>query len=250
MTSDYEYILEYLVQQNHILVGGTTGSGKSVFINTLLLYLLKKSTNHAKAVNFYLIDPKKVDLQKYKHCKQTKAYACTDEQILRTLRNCVKLMNFAYKILQFCGKEKAENSPHSYIVIDEFADLMLSPRKKEIVQLVQRLTQLGRACNYHVILATQRPTRDVISGKIKTNLDTVLALHTADEQESRNLIHCSDSHYLPLYGEAILRCSLGQDTINISPQILEEQALIIANNLTWYGKQIASVRQKLFSLLT
>lgn len=192
--------LKAITESTHALVGGTTGSGKSVLLNTIINYLIAQGCN-----TLYLIDPKKVDLINFAGYKCIAGYASNMENILALLQNLVYKMDIEYKLMQF--KRKAKNTDHpTYIIIDEFADL-ITMRKKEVTQLICKLIQFGRACNYHLIIATQRPTRDVISGQIKANFTCTVALHTANKQESRNLIYSDDAYYLPQNGKMIINIS-------------------------------------------
>lgn len=185
-----------ILYQPHLLIAGATGSGKSVVINDLLKTILK-TYNH-KQVNYVLVDPKKVELSEYKHYKHCRGYADTDESAASLLNNVVNLMMSRYKEMQRKGLRKSDRR-HLWIFIDEYADLITTNRKN-VERSIIRIAQLGRAANIHLCLATQRPTRDIITGQIKVNLDSRLALRCPTSQDSRNILGVKGAEDLPKYG--------------------------------------------------
>ena len=164
-------------------------------INSTIYTALYKSPAQC---NLVLIDPKRVELVKYRNLPHTIAYASEPDQIIKTIQKCVDLMESRYKATQRRGAVKSTESD-VYIIIDEFADLMTTSKRETLPNLC-RLAQLGRAANIHLIIATQRPTRDIINGQIKVNLDSRLALRCPTHQDSRNIIDQKGAESLPRYG--------------------------------------------------
>lgn len=184
-----------MLEQPHLLIAGSTGSGKSVLINSLIYTALYKSPNRC---HFILIDPKRVELIDYKLLPHTIAYANEPPNIAAALVSAINLMESRYKLMQQ-QRIKKSNAADIYIIIDEFADLIIT-QKKQCLPLLIRISQLGRAANIHLIAATQRPTRDIISGQIKVNMDSRVALRCPTGQDSRNIINIKGAETLPRYG--------------------------------------------------
>lgn len=189
-------IYEDMASQTHLLIAGATGSGKSCCIQGILMSLLTRNPDNAQLV---LIDPKKVELIEYKDTVNAIAYADTTTSAIQVLNQLCDKMDKRYRVMQrkrirkFTGED-------IYVIIDEYADLKVTGGKA-ITEPVCRLAQLGRACGIHMFLATQRPTTDIIDGKVKVNLDAQVALHTRSKQDSRNIIGAAGAEELPRYGE-------------------------------------------------
>ncbi len=201
----------------HVLVAGTTGSGKSVAINALILSLLYKAD--ASEVRMILIDPKMLELSVYEGIPHLLAPVVTDmRQAANALNWCVAEMERRYKLMSMVGvrnlagfnqkikeAEKAgEKIPHPFsltpddpeplqelpmivVVIDELADLMMVVGKK-VEELIARLAQKARACGIHLVLATQRPSVDVITGLIKANVPTRVSFQVSSKIDSRTIL--------------------------------------------------------------
>lgn len=184
-----------MLQQPHLLIAGASGSGKSVLINSLIYTALYKSPND---LNLILIDPKRVELVDYKELPHCIAYASEPREIEDAINHAVYIMESRYKRMQ-AERIKKSTEADVYIIVDEFADLMTT-QKKETLPPLQRLAQLGRAANVHLILATQRPTKDIVSGQIKVNMDSRVALRCPTTQDSRNILDCSGAERLPRVG--------------------------------------------------
>jgi DNA segregation ATPase FtsK/SpoIIIE-like protein len=184
-----------MLKQPHLLIAGSTGSGKSVLINSLIYTALYKSPNKCR---FILIDPKRVELIDYKQLPHCIRYASEPGDITATLAWAVELMEQRYKRMQ---KQRTKESvePDIYIIIDEFADLMVT-QKKQCLPLLIRISQLGRAAHIHLTAATQRPTKDIVNGQIKVNMDSRVALRCPTGQDSRNIINIKGAETLPRYG--------------------------------------------------
>jgi DNA segregation ATPase FtsK/SpoIIIE, S-DNA-T family len=210
-------IVADLAKMPHLLVAGTTGSGKSVAINAMILSLLYKAT--ANEVRLILVDPKMLELSVYEGIPHLLAPVVTDmKQAAHALNWCVGEMDRRYRLMSALGvrnlsgfnqkladAEKAgqklpnpfsltpENPeplkelPLIVVVIDELADLMMVVGKK-VEELIARLAQKARAAGVHLILATQRPSVDVITGLIKANIPTRIAFQVSVKVDSRTIL--------------------------------------------------------------
>lgn len=206
-----------LAKMPHVLVAGTTGSGKSVAINALILSLLYKAD--ASQVRMILIDPKMLELSVYEGIPHLLAPVVTDmRQAANALNWCVAEMERRYKLMSMLGvrnlagynqklkeADKAgEKIPHPFsltpdepepleemplivVVIDELADLMMVVGKK-VEELIARLAQKARASGIHLVLATQRPSVDVITGLIKANVPTRISFQVSSKIDSRTIL--------------------------------------------------------------
>lgn len=203
-------LYKLILDQPHALIAGATGSGKSVAINGIIYTALYQPPQDLQLV---LIDPKRVELVKYSKLPHCIAYASEPADIVRTLRKCVDLMERRYKAMQARGMVKSAK-PETYIIIDEFADLMTT-NKRETLPMLCRLAQLGRAANIHLILATQRPTRDIVNGQIKVNLDCRLALRCPSARDSVNILDRKGAELLPRYGQGIISTPAAYGLVDI-----------------------------------
>jgi S-DNA-T family DNA segregation ATPase FtsK/SpoIIIE len=201
----------------HILIAGATGSGKSVLINLFIHDLLSELPGD---VSFILIDPKRVELSAYKNLPHTLLYASEKEQMFHALNAAVKIMEDRYAEMQQAGLKKYTGGD-LYVIIDEFADLMVTD-KKRTEQLIVRLAQLGRAARVHLLIATQRPTREFLTGAIKCNIDNRFALHCASAQDSRNIIGANGAEKLAMYGSALYFSPSGIEEYDI-PMISDDE---------------------------
>ncbi len=206
-----------LAKMPHVLVAGTTGSGKSVGINAMILSLLYKA--EARDVRLLMIDPKMLEMSVYEGIPHLLAPVVTDmKQAGNGLTWCVAEMERRYKLMSKLGvrnlagyngkideakakgefiynpfsltpdsPEPLERLPYIVVVIDELADLMMVVGKK-IEELIARLAQKARAAGIHLILATQRPSVDVITGLIKANIPTRIAFQVSSKIDSRTIL--------------------------------------------------------------
>lgn len=184
-----------MLKQPHLLIAGSTGSGKSVLINSLIYTALYKAPTECL---FVLIDPKRVELIDYKNLPHCILYASEPPDIANAINKTVDFMEERYKRMQAAGMKKSTEAD-IYLIVDEFADLMIT-QKHETLAPLQRIAQLGRAAKIHLILATQRPTKDIVNGQIKVNMDSRVALRCPTAQDSRNIINVKGAELLPRYG--------------------------------------------------
>lgn len=227
------------IKQTHLLIAGTTGSGKSVIINNIIYTLLYKSPKEVKLI---LIDPKKVELILYKELPHTLAYASEQADIIQTIKNTVALMDKRYKVMQDKRIKKSLDAD-IYIIIDEYADL-ITTSKKAVECLICRIAQLGRAARVHLIIATQRPTRDIITGQVKVNIDSRLALRVPTAQDSRNIINIKGAELLSKYGQGYY---LTPDTL--TPQLVDISYIPeteLADRVKWWTSQTNYIFNKLY----
>lgn len=185
-----------MLMQPHLLIAGATGAGKSVLLHHLINIIML--LNDSKMI---LVDTKKVELYEFKNSINTLEYVDTVQGAKIALNNAVDVMDKRFKALRAKGLKKQENNP-IYIIIDEFADLVLF-NDKQITPLVVKIAQLGRAANIHLILATQRPTADIINKKISVNMVARVCLRVACATDSRNIIGRTGGELLPSYGQGI-----------------------------------------------
>jgi len=178
----------------HLLIAGTTGSGKSVCINTIILSLLYKYP--PEKCNLILIDPKMLELSAYEGIPHLLCPVITEsKKATAALGWAVKEMESRYKLMTSVGVKNidgynAKNKRHMpfiVVVVDEMSDLMLIAGK-EIENYIQRLSQMARAAGIHIIMATQRPSVDVITGTIKANFPTRISFQVSSKIDSRTIL--------------------------------------------------------------
>ena len=178
----------------HLLVAGTTGSGKSVFINTLLTSLLYKFP--PEQLRLILIDPKMLELSVYNDIAHLLTPVVTEpKKAIITLKWVCKEMERRYSMMNEEGtrnlegynQQAAEKLPYIVVIIDEMADLMMTAGK-EVEHYVQRLAQMARACGIHLVMATQRPSVDIITGSIKANFPSRVSFQVASKYDSRTVL--------------------------------------------------------------
>ena len=178
----------------HLLIAGATGSGKSVCVNTIITSLLYKSS--PEEVKLLLIDPKVVELAHYNGIPHLLSPVVTDpKKASNALNWAVNEMNKRYQLFAENGvkdiagyNRKCENKMHKIvIIIDELADLMMACGN-EVEDYICRLAQMARAAGMHLIIATQRPSVDVITGVIKANIPSRIAFAVSSQTDSRTIL--------------------------------------------------------------
>ncbi len=198
----------------HVLIAGTTGSGKSVCTNSLIVSLLYKST--PDEVRFIMVDPKMVELAPYNGIPHLLIPVVTDpKKAAGALQWAVFEMMKRYKTFSECGVKKLEEfnklarategmetMPSVVVVIDELADLMLVAAK-EVEESICRVAQMGRAAGVHLVIATQRPSADVITGLMKANIPSRIAFAVASSLESRIILDTTGAEKLVGKGDML-----------------------------------------------
>lgn len=213
----YYALYKDMLKQPHLLIAGATGSGKSVVINGIMYTALFDSPAR---VQFILIDPKRVELVDFKPLPHTLKYASEPGDMVEALRLAMEITENRYKIMQ--GRhEKKFTGGAVYVVIDELADLMTTNRR-QVQPLIQRLAQIGRAANVHIIAATQCPLASVIPTPIKVNFDSRVALRTRSKQDSRNILGVGGCELLPRYGKGYYMTPDGLTLYNIPMHTQED----------------------------
>ena len=191
-------IIGDLTTMPHLLIAGTTGSGKSVCINTIILSLLYKLT--PDKCKFILIDPKMLELSTYERIPHLLCPVITEpKRAASVLGWVVKEMENRYRLMtkegvrNIDGYNQKHNLPMPYIVVivDEMSDLMLVAGK-EIENYIQKLSQMARAAGIHIIMATQRPSVDVITGTIKANFPTRISFQVTSKIDSRTILESKE----------------------------------------------------------
>lgn len=225
-----------ILKQPHILIAGSTGSGKSVLINSVIYTALYNAPTHSQ---FILIDPKRVELVQYRNLPHTQIYASEPPEILGALNAAINTMETRYKRMQATGQRES-TEPHIYIIIDELADLFTT-QKRETTPLIARLAQLGRAARLHLIAATQRPTKDIINGQIKVNMDSRIALRCPTAQDSRNIINIKGAETLPRHGFGYYLTPETMQPIKVEIPYTTAEAL--TERVQWWITQAGSRRK-------
>lgn len=216
-------LYEDMLQQPHLLIAGATGSGKSVVINGIMYTALYKSPAQ---VEFILIDPKRVELIDYKTLPHVIQYASEPGDMVQALENAMEITESRYKAMQAQHIKKYQGGA-VYVVIDELADLMTTARR-QVQPLLQRLAQIGRAANVHIIAATQCPLSSVIPTPIKVNFDSRVALRTRCAQDSRNILGVKGCELLPRYGQGYYMTPAGLTLYNIPMYSQDETEKMLA----------------------
>lgn len=201
-----------ILNDSHTLIAGCSGSGKSVALRSVLTQAIKKSPLR---VNLILIDLKRVELIDFKNAPHTLAYVDRPEEVAPCLDTVMDIIEQRYDRMQ-ANHEKMSSESDIYVVIDEFADLVLTCNK-HCIDNIQRISQIGRAACVHIILATQRPTRSdgILKGAIAVNLETRLALRCVCKQDSRNILGINGAEQLPQYGFGIFQRKGYNEVISI-----------------------------------
>jgi S-DNA-T family DNA segregation ATPase FtsK/SpoIIIE len=198
----------------HILIAGQTGSGKSVMINTLLTSLLYR--NSPSDLKLILVDPKQVELKPYDDIPHLLTPVITEpEKCISALKWAVAEMERRYRALadvrkrnidEYNAIKKEEGMPFIVIVIDELADLMMMA-SRDVESLIVRIAQKSRAVGIHLVIATQRPSVDVITGLIKANIPARISFTTASQVDSRTIIDGVGAEKLLGQGDMLLLTS-------------------------------------------
>ena len=209
---DGEYVCEDLSALPHLLLAGSTGSGKTVALNAILLSLIYKKS--PAELNLVLIDPKMVEFSLYKGIPHLLGNVVTDmDESVQILHELVEEMELRYQKFQDVQVTKIADynesagdrnkMPHIVVFVDELGDLMLSHGKR-VEDLLGRLSQKARAAGIHLVLATQRPTSDIIKGLIKANVPARLAFKVSNQVDSRVILDSKGAESMMGKGDSLL----------------------------------------------
>ena len=221
----------------HLLIAGTTGSGKSVCINTIILSLLYKHS--PEKCKFILIDPKMLELSTYEGIPHLLCPVITEaKKAASVLGWVVKEMENRYKLMTKVGvrnidgyNEKHKISmPYIVVIVDEMSDLMLVAGK-DIENYIQKLSQMARAAGIHIIMATQRPSVDVITGTIKANFPTRISFQVTSKIDSRTILGEQGAEQLLGRGDMLYMTSANRMTRIHAPFVSEDEIEKINNFL-------------------
>ena len=231
-----------LTSMPHLLIAGTTGSGKSVCINTIIVSLLYKL--NPDLCKFILIDPKMLELSTYEGIPHLLTPVITDaKKATSALAWTVKEMNNRYKLMSKVGVRNIDGynakhklkMPYIVVVVDEMSDLMLVAGK-EIENYIQKLSQMARAAGIHIIMATQRPSVDVITGTIKANFPTRISFQVSSKIDSRTILGEQGAEQLLGKGDMLFMSSANRIIRIHGPYVSEQEIEKIANTLRAQGE--------------
>jgi S-DNA-T family DNA segregation ATPase FtsK/SpoIIIE len=234
-----------LVQTPHLLIGGATNSGKSVLVNSVICSILfRKSPDE---VRLFLIDPKIVELKLYNGCPHLLTPVITEpKKAFQALQYCISEMERRYTLLDALGvrdirafnkkakKERVQRLPYIVIVVDEFADLMATTGK-ELESTLARLAAMARAIGIHMVLATQRPSIDVITGLIKANIPSRIAFMVANKFDSRIIIDCVGAEKLLGKGDMLFSAAWNPFPVRIQGAYIDDEEI---DSVTEYVKKL------------
>ena len=239
----------------HLLIAGTTGSGKSVCINTIILSLLYKYTS--EKCNLILIDPKMLELSAYEGIPHLLCPVITEaKKATAALGWAVKEMESRYKLMTSVGVKNIDgynskhkkHMPYIVVIVDEMSDLMLVAGK-EIENYIQRLSQMARAAGIHIIMATQRPSVDVITGTIKANFPTRISFQVSSKIDSRTILGEQGAEQLLGKGDMLFMSSANRIVRIHAPYVSEFEIEKVNSFLRSQGKpdyidEITTIRDK------
>ncbi len=234
-----------LVQTPHLLIGGATNSGKSVLVNSIICSILfRKSPDE---VRLFLIDPKIVELKLYNGCPHLLTPVITEpKKAFQALQYCISEMERRYTLLDALGvrdvrafnkkarKERVQRLPYIVIVVDEFADLMATTGK-ELESTLARLAAMARAVGIHMVLATQRPSIDVITGLIKANIPSRIAFMVANKFDSRIIIDAVGAEKLLGKGDMLFSAAWNPFPTRIQGAYIDDEE---TDSVTEYVKKM------------
>ncbi|MCM3880716.1 MAG: DNA translocase FtsK [Vicinamibacterales bacterium] len=250
-----------LATMPHLLIAGSTGTGKSVAINSMLSSILFRAS--PEEVRLIMIDPKRVELGMYEDIPHLMTPVVVDpKQAVNALRWAVKEMEERYKKLAAAGVRNIEQFnrnvghqikeggttgedgetlmplPYIVVVIDELADLMMVARG-DVEESIARLAQMARAVGLHLLLATQRPSVDVITGLIKANLPSRISFRVSSKTDSRTILDANGAEQLLGRGDMLFLPPASSRTIRLhGPYISEQESARLASFLRKQGKPV------------
>ncbi len=226
----------------HLLIAGTTGSGKSVCINTIILSFLYKYS--PEKCNLILIDPKMLELSAYEGIPHLLCPVITESKkataalgwIVKEMENRYKLMtSVGVKNIDGYNAKNKKHMPYIVVIVDEMSDLMLIAGK-EIENYIQRLSQMARAAGIHIIMATQRPSVDVITGTIKANFPTRISFQVSSKIDSRTILGEQGAEQLLGKGDMLFMSSANRIVRIHGPYVSEIEIEKVNSFLRSQGK--------------
>ena len=233
-----EVIIKSLTKMVHMLIAGSTGSGKSVFLHSLIMSLMFKMS--PQQLRFILIDPKRVEFSRYKGMPHMMLpdVVSDAQKAINSLTWAVKEMEHRYSLFEQyavaniegfnnslavkSGEQKA--MPYIVIVVDELAELMMVA-KKEVEEKIRRLTQLARACGIHLVLATQRPSVEVVTGTIKANLPTRIAFALTNFVDSKTILDEPGAEKLLGQGDMLFAPQDSNETTRLQAAYISDEEI-------------------------
>lgn len=226
-----EIVARKIEDLSHILVSGITNSGKSVFLNNIIMNI----HCHKDDTKLVLIDPKKVEFSKYKNSDRLVLPLITEtDDAVSALNRLCQVMDERYSELEKLGEEN--NANHRFykivVMVDELADLMLTSGKA-VEEPIVRLAQKGRACGIHLVLATQRPTVNVVTGLIKANMPCRVCFATADSRNSVVMLDKGGAEKLLGKGDCLIQFPDENSLIHCqSPFVSSKNIECVTKNFT------------------
>lgn len=222
----FALIYDEMASQTHMLIAGRTGSGKSVVVNGIIhSQLVKKTCGDEMLI---LIDPKRVELSQWKHTPHCIYYAADNKNDrINALNMAIQIIEKRFAYMESVGLKKYDGGD-VHVIIDELADIMTT-QKNDVLPLLQRIGQIGRAARVHLIACTQCPTAQILSTQLKCNFDTILGLRTRSQQDSRNIIGIKGCERLPDHGQGYLVTPSNEGIVDL-PMIPEAELSRVANH--------------------
>lgn len=230
-----------LAKMPHLLIAGATGAGKSVAINTIIASILYNAT--PEEVRFLMIDPKRIELSGYEGIPHLLHPVVVDPRLAsRALQWAVREMERRYKLLEEAkvksfdsyNESAEEKMPYVVIIVDELADLMMVA-SKDVETCIARLAQMARAAGMHLILATQRPSVDVLTGLIKANFPTRISFKVSSKVDSRTIIDSSGAEHLLGAGDMLYMPPGSAEQLRVHGAFISEEET--ANIVEFLQKQ-------------
>lgn len=252
---DGESVWADLATAPHLLIAGTSGSGKSVALSAVVASLIERRTPHE--VRIHLIDPKRVELGAFGDAPQVERVVTEKSEAVAVLADAVDLMDTRYRQLEEAGYRNigewnvsaraipAARDQWAYhvIVVDELADLMMSNDRKDVEADIVRIAQLARAAGIHLVLATQRPTVDVVTGLIKANVPSRWAFTVASATDSKVILDGTGAQALAGKGDSLWSPVGTTQPVRVqAPYITDEQVdRIVADAAATHGRPAQSL---------